>query len=184
MRIVALGADRLEPLQRFFAKLPEGDLTFIKEDVDPDSVASWPRDRGRRWLALDDDGGVIGIVAVLPLSGWSDHVGELRLVVSPDHRGQGIGRALARHALFQAVEMGLAKVVVEIVAQQESAAAMFTALGFEGEALLRDQIRDRTGQPRDLLMLAHHVQDTWSAMSSVGLDHELGSAADTESESR
>ena len=184
MRIVTFGAEHLEPLQRFFAELPEGDLTFIKEDVDPHSVARWDRDRGRRWLALDDDGNVTGIVAVLPLSGWSDHVGELRLVVHPEHRGQGIGRALARHALFQAVEMGLAKVIVEVVAQQESAAAMFTALGFEGEALLRDQIRDRSGQPRDLITLAHYVQDTWASMSSVGVDHELNSAADTESERR
>lgn len=184
MRIVAFGAEQVEPLQRFVAELPEGDLTFIMENVDLESVASWTSGRGRRWVTLDDDGSVMGIVAVLPLSGWSDHVGELRLVVHPEHRGQGIGRALAKHALFQAVEMGLAKVIVEVVAQQESAAAMFTALGFEGEALLRDHIRDRSGKPRDLVMLAHYVQDTWSSMSSVGLDRELGLAADTDSASR
>lgn len=170
--IVALGVEHLQPLQQFFAALPEGDLTFIKEDVDPETLASWVA--GHRWVALDGDAGVVGIVAVLPLSGWSDHVGELRLVVHPQRRGEGIGRALAWHALREAVQMGLAKLIVEVVAQQESAVAMFTALGFEGEALLRDHIRDRSGEPRDLIMLAYYVQDTWSGMASVGVDDELG----------
>ena len=35
--------------------------------------------------------------------GWSDHVGEVRLVVAPGRRGSGLGRQLARHALVSAV---------------------------------------------------------------------------------
>jgi L-amino acid N-acyltransferase YncA len=175
MTIVAFTAEHVAGLQQFFAGLPEGDLTFIKEDVDRDLVAAWVLDRRRRWVALDNDGKVVGMAAVRRLSGWSDHVGEIRLVVHPDHRGLGIGRALARRALLEAVGMGLAKLVVEIVAQQESAVAMFTALGFEGEALLRDHIRDRNGQPRDLIVLAHFVQDNWGSLESVGLADELGS---------
>src|SRR3712207_9110185 len=42
---------------------------------------------------------------------WSDHVGEVRLVVSPSARGQGLGRDLARHALVEAVRSGLTKLV-------------------------------------------------------------------------
>jgi L-amino acid N-acyltransferase YncA len=175
MSIVPLADEHVEGLQAFLAALPKGDLTFIKEDIDADAVVAWVHDRCHRWVALADDGAVVGIVAVLPLSGWSDHVGEIRLVVHPDHRGAGVGRALARRALQEAVGMGLAKVVVEVVAQQESAVTMFTALGFEGEALLRDHIRDRDGRPRDLIMLAHFVQDNWVSMESVGLGDALGS---------
>ena len=182
MTILPLAAEHVDRLQRFLAELPEGDVTFIKEDVGPDAVTAWVHGRGRRWVALDEVR-VVGIVAVLPLSGWSDHVGEIRLVVHPDHRGAGIGRALARRALREALGMGLEKLVVEVVAEQESAAAMFTALGFEGEALLRDHIRDRSGKPRDLIVLAHFVQDNWASMESVGLGDELGSAG-TESASR
>ena len=40
MPVVALGPERCDALVRFFAALPEGDLTFIKEDVtDSDTVA-------------------------------------------------------------------------------------------------------------------------------------------------
>jgi ribosomal protein S18 acetylase RimI-like enzyme len=110
---------------------------------------------------------------VVPLAGWSDHVGEIRLVVGPGSRGTGLGRELARTALSGAVQAGLAKVVVELVADQESALRLFTDIGFGGEALLTKHVRDRDGNLRDLIMLAHYVDDTWSLMDSLGLADEL-----------
>jgi L-amino acid N-acyltransferase YncA len=118
---------------------------------------------------------VTGYVAVRPLPGWSDHVGEVRLVVAPACRGTGLGRELARRALVEALGAGLSKLVVEIVAEQGAALALFTELGFTGEALLTDHIRDRTGQLRDLMVLAHHVGQTWSGMDTVGVVDELSS---------
>jgi ribosomal protein S18 acetylase RimI-like enzyme len=175
--IVPLAAEHGDALVRFFADLPDGDRTFIKEDVtDPGTVLGWAADPagGHRWVAVDGTGAVRGYVAVLPLAGWSDHVGEVRLVVAPSARGTGLGRDLARHALVQAVEAGLTKLVVEVVPDQGPALALFTALGFTGEALLRDQIRNRDGQLRDLLVLAHHVGETWLGMTAVGLTDALG----------
>lgn len=175
MPVVELGPERCDALLTFFAALPAGDLTFIKEEVtDPDTVRAWTSGpaSGGRWVAVDGDE-VTGYVAVRPLPGWSDHVGEVRLVVSPSHRGSGLGRELARHALVQAVGSGLSKLVVEVVAEQGAALALFTELGFTGEALLVDHIRDRNGELRDLMVLAHHVRDTWSGMDSVGVADEL-----------
>jgi ribosomal protein S18 acetylase RimI-like enzyme len=180
MAIEALGPERCDALLRFFAALPEGDLTFIREEVhDPETVRSWASgsDAGGRWLSVEGDE-VTGYVAVRPLPGWSDHVGELRLVVAPDRRGSGLGRGLARHALVQAVGSGLTKLVVEVVAEQGAALALFTDLGFTGEALLVDHIRDRNGDLRDLMVLAHHVRDTWAGMDAVGVADELASAGD------
>jgi ribosomal protein S18 acetylase RimI-like enzyme len=84
-----------------------------------------------------------------------------------------LGRELARRALVEAVSSGLTKLVVEIVAEQGAALALFTELGFTGEALLVDHIRDRNGQLRDLMVLAHHVQKTWEEMDTVGVVDEL-----------
>jgi ribosomal protein S18 acetylase RimI-like enzyme len=185
MTVVELGPERCDALLRFFASLPDGDLTFIKEEVtDPATVRSWAARpaSGGRWVAVDDEsdgsgGGdtaeVTGYVAVRPLPGWSDHVGEVRLVVAPSSRGTGLGRELARRALVEAVGSGLTKLVVEIVAEQGAALALFTDLGFTGEALLTDHIRDRNGQLRDLMVLAHHVRDTWAGMDAVGVADEL-----------
>ncbi len=179
MTIIELRPEHAGALGRFFAELPAGDLTFIEEDVtDPAQVRSLATSARGRWLAVDDrvpgPSAVTGYLAVRRLPGWSDHVGEIRLVVHPAHRRAGLGRALARHALVQAVDGGLRKLVVELVADQEHAIGMFTALGFTGEALLRDHIRDRDGRLRDLVVLAHYVDETWAAMATIGLPEEIG----------
>jgi L-amino acid N-acyltransferase YncA len=179
VQVERLGPERCDALLAFFGSLPEGDRTFIKEEVtDPDTVRSWADDTspGGRWVAVVGDE-VTGYVAVRPLPGWSDHVGEVRLVVSPSRRGSGLGRELARRAVVEGVSAGLSKLVVEIVAEQGAALALFTDLGFSGEALLRDHIRDRSGELRDLMVLAHHVSETWAGMDTVGIADELEAPA-------
>jgi ribosomal protein S18 acetylase RimI-like enzyme len=160
-------------LQRFFARIPDADRTFLKEDVDdPSIVAAWSRPGAARTIAVDADE-IVGSVAVVPLHGWSSHVGEIRLVVDPAARGRGIGRELARHAVHDAVELGLAKLVVEVIADQMELIAMFVALGFDAEALLSNHVRDRTGRIRDLLVLSNDVESQFAAMATAGITEEL-----------
>jgi ribosomal protein S18 acetylase RimI-like enzyme len=169
---------RIEPadraaLERFLDRIPDGDRTFLKEDVaDPAVVAAWTRPGDARSIAVAD-GAVRGYVALIPLHGWSSHVGEVRIVVDPACRGRGVGRALARHAVVEALGLGLAKLVVEVVADQEPLIAMFRGLGFEPEALLADHVRDRSGALRDLLVLAHSVDREWAAMATTGVVEAL-----------
>lgn len=97
MQVEELTTDRLGAVERFLRDLSELDRTFIKEDLTAATVASWasPDQRGHRWVAADEDGTVAGLVAVLPLAGWSSHVGDLRLVINPARRRQGAGQLLA-----------------------------------------------------------------------------------------
>ncbi|GAB4010734.1 GNAT family N-acetyltransferase [Nocardioides ultimimeridianus] len=168
------GRQYVEGLSDLFARLPESDLTFIKEDVSPEAVAGWLTAPGWRWVDVDEDGTVSGLAALLPLTGWSDHVAELRLVVDPQTRGRGIGRQLAQHAVTHAIRSGLLKVVVEVPATQQRITDMFLGLGFTGEALLRDHFRDRSGEVQDLIMLALLAEQTFDAMSAVGMADVLG----------
>ncbi len=164
--------EHLDALQRFFAAMPDEDVAFMKEDVRDASVVAHmveTSDRVRRWVA-EHGGEVLGYVALTPLVGWSDHVGELRLAVAPAQRRQGLGRRLAQTAMVAALDSGLKKVLVEVVAEQEAAARMFRGLGFEGEALLRDHIRDRSGELRDVLLLAHFADEISSALGTIGAD--------------
>lgn len=163
-----------EPLREFFRRVPESDHNSFAEDVfEPGLIDAWLKDRrARRAVALEGDR-VVGYVAVLPLVGWSAHVGSLRVVVDPETRGKGVGRALARHGLLTGLDLGLAKIVVEVVVDAVPAIGMFEALGFEPEALLRDHVRDKTGELRDLVVLAHMAESTWSGMTAAGLEDEL-----------
>jgi ribosomal protein S18 acetylase RimI-like enzyme len=160
---------------RFLQDLPEGDLTFLKEDVDTDTVARWCSDeRVTRWLAVGADGEPQAMLSIVPGALWSSHVGELRLVVGGDYRRLGLGRRLSRYGLAEAVRLGLRKIVVEVVADKEGDIAMFTSIGFEAEALLRDQICDREGNLRDLVLLSHEVGPRSAVMDVLGLDAEVG----------
>ena len=167
-------ADRLRD---FFAGVPEGDRTFFREDVlEPGTIERWLADTSSRRLVAVDGDEIAAYVAVLPGVGWSQHVGEIRLVVGPAHRGRGLGRAMARAAVTEVVELGLTKLVVEVVADQDATVNMFTALGFEAEGLLRDHVRSRAGEEHDLLILSHFVEALWATMATTGIDDAVGAA--------
>jgi len=174
MEIRRLEAGDEVALTRFLSRIPEGDRTFFKEDdLDPQIVPLWTQEsRARRSIAIDG-AQIVGAIAVIPGLGWSSHVGELRLVVDPDQRRRGLGRQLARRGLVDAIQLGLGKIVVEVVADQTPAVAMFQSLGFNAEALLRDHVRDRSGALRDLIVLAHSVKDSWSEMATIGIEDAL-----------
>ncbi len=169
-----LSAELQAPLEAFFRRVPESDHNSFAEDVfEPGAVSGWLADsRSRRAVAVDGEE-VIGYLAVLPLVGWSAHVGSLRVVVDPTRRGKGAGRVLARAGLVTALDMGLSKIVVEVVADAVPAIGMFQALGFEPEAVLKDHVRDRSGELRDLVVLAHLVDGTWSGMAAAGFEEAL-----------
>ena len=112
MEIRELQAEDRDAVERFVERVPEGDRTFFKEDVEaPGVLDAWTRPGTARAVAVEE-GEVIGYVAVVPLHGWSSHVGEVRVIVDPGRRGHGIGRALARRAVLEAVELELRKMVV------------------------------------------------------------------------
>lgn len=158
-----------DAVERFLARIPEGDRTFFKENVDdPAVVAAWTQPGAAHALAVEGDD-VIGYVAVVPLQGWSSHVGEVRVIVDPVARGRGVGRALARHAVLTALELGLMKMIVEVVADQEATIGMFRSLGFDPEALLADHVRDQNGDLRDLMLMAHSVEESWASLNASGI---------------
>lgn len=164
-----LVADDLAGILGFFERVPVGDRTFFRQDVlAPGVVAGWLANPAEHRMIAVIDGAVAGHVAVIPGVGWSAHVGELRLVVDPRFRRRGLGRLLAQRAVLDAIGMGISKLVVEVVAEQAETVAMFTALGFEPEALLKDHVRDQDGQMHDLLVLAHFVEQAWATAASAG----------------
>jgi L-amino acid N-acyltransferase YncA len=165
-----------DALLAFFLRVPDGERSFFKEQsVDRETVAAWlaPDARGRRAIAVDDAGEVVGQVAVVPLQGWSDHVAETRLIVDPARRRAGIGKLLARRAVLDGIECGMRKLMVEVVAEQDGTVSMFEALGFRAEGMLEEQVRDRDGNLQDLIVLSHSLRDQSALMSAVGIDQAL-----------
>ena len=78
-----------------------------------------------------------------------------------------------QQALRGAFGASLIKVVIELATDEDRVLGMFAELGFTGEALLRDHIRDRDGELRDLIVLAHHARDGMETLSVIGLADEV-----------
>lgn len=172
LEVRVIRPDDVDAVAAFFAAAPEGDRTFFKEDAaNPDVVDSWTSDGAPHRLIAqvrDNDGHatVVGYVAVHKGVAWSSHVGELRLVVAPDYRQRGIGRLLAQRAVVEALELGVVKLVVEVVAGQDRLFDMFTRLGFEQEGRLRRHVRNESGDTRDLLILSHFVDELAATLAA------------------
>ena len=105
------------------------------------------------------------------LHGWSRHVGEIRLSVASDRRGKGLGNTLAAGVVKLAIDLGLEKMVAQLVESQEAARKTFERLGFRQEAELARQVTDIRGAKRDLLIYANDVSHIWSAMEALVEDY-------------
>jgi ribosomal protein S18 acetylase RimI-like enzyme len=164
-----------QALRRFFVDVPGDDRTFFKEDIsDAQAVADrWIADHRSIRRVSVDDGAVVAFAALSPGVERISHVADLRLVVARGARGRGLGRAVARHMLLEAVEQGFKKVTVDIATENEGAIRMFQELGFQPEALLRDHLCDPSGELHDLVVLAHVVDEQWSGMLTAGIDEAL-----------
>ncbi len=80
---------------------------------------------------------------------------------------------MAQRAVLDAVDLGLKKLVVEVISDQEALIAMFRGLGFEPEALLSDHVRDRAGDMRDLIVLANSVDEQLAALTTAGIADQV-----------
>jgi len=158
----------------FANTLPEDDLLFMRRDIrQPKVVAAWTdliaQGRLASLLAWSDRN-VVGWPALIidPLS-WSPHVGELRVVVSRNMRGIGLGRALIQEAFLIALSKGLEKLVAQMTVDQQGAIAVFESIGFRGEALMRNHVKGADGRKHDIVLLSHDVVLSQAQMEMYGL---------------
>lgn len=85
-------------------------------------------DRGVQYYFLEEDSEVCGCVAlekVRPEIGYLE-----RLAVLPEHRSKGFGSALVRHVLAQARSMGLERVGIAIIAEDQPLSEWYRRFGF------------------------------------------------------
>ena len=107
----------------------------LTEENCPKSPAFYTEDRvkadlerGVQYYFLEEDDQVCGCVA---LEKARPDVGYLeRLAVLPEHRSKGFGSALVRHVLAQARSMGLERVGIAIIAEDEPLSEWYRRFGF------------------------------------------------------
>jgi len=151
-------------LLEFFERIPEEERYYLKENVSSVKII-------HGWITNMDFAKVIPIVAVSGKAIVADatlhlnrtparsHLGEVRVVVDPANREVGLGRRLIREILDIAANLGLTKVVFELVAQREKEAVCaaervgFKEVATKEIATLEDRIKDFCGNYQDVIML-------------------------------
>ena len=158
----------------FARKLPTHDLLFLPRNIsEPKVLSAWINEIEQgaitSLLAIKDDKVVGCGTLVRDLHSWSPHVGEIRMVVSLDARGQGVGRALSQETFALALGAGLEKLSAQMTVDQRAAIAVFESLGFKAEALLRDHVRDADGKTHDIVVLGHNVAQVRAQLEAYGV---------------
>jgi RimJ/RimL family protein N-acetyltransferase len=158
----------------FARALPTHDLLFLPRNISqPKVLSAWVNEIERgdivSLLALKDSAVVGCGTLVRDSHSWSPHVGEIRMVVSLDVRGKGVGRALSQETFALALGAGLDKLTVQMTVDQRAAIALFESLGFQAEALLRDHVREVDGRTHDIVVLGHKVAQVRARMEAYGL---------------
>jgi GNAT superfamily N-acetyltransferase len=154
--------------------LPTHDLLFLPRNIsEPKVLSAWIKEIERgsiTSLLAVKSGRVVGCGTIVrDVLSWSPHVGEIRMVVSTDVRGLGVGRALSQETFALALSVGLEKLLVQMTVDQTGAIAIFEGLGFKAEALLHDHVRDLSGKKHDIVVLAHDVAKVRAQMEAYGL---------------
>src|ERR1041384_2302218 len=162
----------------FAQKLPTHDLLFLPRNISqPKVLSAWVNEIERgaiKSLLAVKDGAVVGCgTLVCDPHSWSPHVGGIRMVVSLDVRGQGVGRALSQETFAIALGAGLEKFSVQMTVDQRAAIALFESLGFKAEALLRDHVRDVEGKTHDIVVLGHNVAQVRAQMEAYGVSEAV-----------
>lgn len=161
-------------LQEFARKLPAHDLLFLRRDLTKqEGIDKWldAIARGVVYSILSEDAeGVTGYSSInLTDLDWSRHVADLRVSTAARARGVGLGRLLTREAFNMALALDVEKVVARMTPDQEGARALFQELGFQPEALLKDEVRDRNGEYHDLLIMACNVETFLAQRHAYGV---------------
>ncbi|HLB23744.1 MAG TPA: GNAT family N-acetyltransferase [Dehalococcoidia bacterium] len=174
IKLRRLGREDIAEFLAFTQSLSDHDLLFLRTDItDAGVVATWMDNIEADQIVTiiaERDGRIFGYGSLhFSNTPWSKHVGELRVLISGEMRGQGLGRALTEAIFAQALDRGIEKMVAQMTIDQKGAISTFEQLGFKAEALLRDHVKDRTGQKHDLLVYSHDVAAFQSQLDAFGM---------------
>lgn len=143
----------------FFRRIPEEDRFSLKENVISSAViAQWAHgldyQRVLPILAIKDGEIIADGTLHFSRAGSRAHIGEVRIIVDPDHRRQGLGSRILTMLIEIAEEEGLERLMFEVVSDTEDT-AKYTArtLGFVPVAIIPDIMKDIWGKYHDLVTM-------------------------------
>ena len=156
-------ADDREAVTSMFLSASDDDLRFLYDDVrDPELIASWfenlDYEKVMPLLALHNDK-LVGDATLHLQKGASRHVGELRIFLTREFRGVGLGSLLLQELIQLGGSLGLRFLVAKVVSDQISVIKAFRKLGFKRQAELDDFFMESDGNLHDVSIMVYSLSD-------------------------
>ncbi len=154
MRIEAMTAAHTDAVLSIYqAGIDEGNATFETTAPTWDEFNS-NRMPEHRFVALDDDGAVLGWVACTPVSDRCVYAGvvEHSVYVHPGTRGLGVGRALLDALIVSTEQVGIWTIQSGIFPENHASVALHTGAGFRLVGT-RERIGELHGAWRDVVLI-------------------------------
>ncbi len=157
-------------LKEFFARIPESERWFLRENMDDPDVI-------HQWIENLDFSRVVPMVAVTSKDNkiianvrlhrrpaeCLRHIAHLRIMVDPDYRHQRLGTWMLLDAIKLATNLGIEKLVAEFIQGVEEAAINAAhKLDFFEQGVLKDYVKDRQGNYYNLIIMVKSLQIDWS----------------------
>jgi L-amino acid N-acyltransferase YncA len=130
---LATEADRDAIWKIFHSVVATGDTYAIDPNISREEGLQFWCGKNTQTYVAENSGRIIGTYILRPnQSGGGSHVANAGFMVSPDVRGQGIGRAMAEHCLSEARRLGFHAMQFNfVVSTNESAVRLWRELGFK-----------------------------------------------------
>jgi len=174
-------AEDEQALLEFFRELPDKLLVFLRHNVrDPAVIREWVEhlsyDRVLPLLALDGSKIVADVTLHRISHGWKRHIGQVRIVVSPDYQGHGLATAMLNEVVELAAELGLEKLWAEVPLDSIAAVRAFRNAGFGCKAVIEGLVKDAEDNNMDILIMVCDIEryfDRKWLSKDVNLHHQI-----------
>ncbi len=147
-----------EALYRFFQKLPDDLLIFIRHNVKERSIIrTWVErlnyDRVLPILAIVGDE-IVGDATLHRIPhGWKRHIGRIRIVTSPAYQNLGLATMLLNELVKLGHELGLEKLWAEIPLDSPEAIKACRNAGFACKAVIEGLVKNARNENKDILIM-------------------------------
>lgn len=154
----SLATDDREALIRFFGEVPPAEMALMRDPVDdPRLIRAWVDNLDYcavfPLVAVTQEHRIVGDATLHFRRGSYRHVAEVRMYISTDYRGLGLGHAMLHSLTNISRGLGLLILIAHVVATQGGMMRAFRALGFEHCATLDDFFMAPSGEKHDVALL-------------------------------
>ncbi len=163
-----MGKDDGEKLLKFFRSVPEDERWFLRDDVaDPAVINEWVDNLDYTHilpiLAEKDDEFVACASLHFAKYGSTRHIGELRIVISPQYRHKKLGTWMLLDLINVGMKSGLEKLLAELYSGIHNAAIKAVRkLDFFQEACITNFARGKDGATHDLIIMVKTLHHEWT----------------------